>query len=209
MKPVTDFFSRITPHVVSCPDPVIQQALVDAAIEFCEKTLIIRYTPDSFPTVAGTATYDFDIPTYQEYSRVVYMTIDGKPLSPLVRSDLPTTPTSNSKPTHYYVTQNESELLLNLYPTPDDVYTIDMSIALRPTRDATFLEDDLHRYWLEALAHSTMSRLMAIPGQPYSNPDGAVYHGRKAAMSCRSARIEGNMGRVVGSMTVTPKPLVR
>lgn len=194
--------------MVSCPDPVIAQALVDTAIAFCERSLIVRYTPDPVSTTAELGTYDFDVPTNQEFSRVVYLTANAEPLRPVVHEQLPLPLSEPGVPTHYYVTQNESELTLVLYPTPDAAYSIAMELALRPTRTAQYLEDALYTYWLDALAHGTIARLMELPGQPYSNPQGAVYHARKAAVLCKSARIESNIGRVTGAARAQPRPFV-
>jgi hypothetical protein len=209
MKPVADFFPRILPHVITCPDPVAEQALVDAAIEFCGKTNIIRFTPDAVSTAIGTSTYDFDIPTYQTYVRAVYVKVNGDLIAPSTTLSQPLVDTANSAPTHFFVTQNESELLLNLYPTPDAVYTLEMSIVLQPTRDAKFLDDDLFDYWQEALVHGALYRLIGTMGQPYSDPNLARMHGSQAYHLCHNARIEGNMGRVVGSSSVKQQPFVR
>jgi hypothetical protein len=210
VKPVADFFPRILPHVISCPAPFAEQSLVDAAIEFCDKSLVIRYTPDSVNTEAGLAAYDFDIPTNQEYSRVVYVTVNGKKLKSLPTIGLPVKDNvSDTIPTHFYVTQNESEVVLNLFPAPDKVYPIEMSIVLRPVRGAKYLDDDLFVYWHEALTHGALYRLKSTPGQPYSDLVSAGIHKAAAYTMCHNARIEGNMGRVVGSSSVKQQPFVR
>ena len=209
MKSLSDFLPRILPHVIGCPSILAEQSLIDAAISFCDKSLAVRYTPDTAYTTASTARYDFDLPASQDFSRVVYLKVNGRTLTSSPIWDQPLVDTNNSSPTHYFVTQNESELQLNLYPTPDDVYTIEMSVALRPTRSATRLEDDLYTYWHEALTYGALSRIMSASNQPYSNPAMANSYAYKAYTVCQNARIEGNIGRTISSISARPAPFVR
>ena len=209
MKPLSDFLPRILPHVIGCPNTLAEQSLIDAAISFCDKSLAIRYVPDIAYTTASVARYDFDLPASQDFSRVVYLKVNGRELKSAPAWNQPLVETSDSLPTHYFVTQNESELQLNLYPTPDDVYTIEMSVALRPTRNASRLEDDLYTYWHEALVFGALSRIMNSSDQPYSDPVMARNYAYKAYTACQNARIEGNIGRTISSLSARPTPFVR
>jgi len=209
MKPISDFLPRILPHVIGCPRPLAEQAIVDSAIKFCDKSLIIRYTPDVVSTVVGTSVYDFDVPSQQEFSRVLYVEIDGDEIASIPRASQPLVGSDNAKPTHYFVTQNESELQLNLYPAPDEVYSISMSLALRPTRNASRLEDDLYTYWHDPITDGALSRIMSASNQTYSDPIMARNYAYKAYTACAQARIEGNIGRTVSSMSARPQPFVR
>lgn len=209
MAAITDFFPRLLPYVPACPDPVAQQALVDSAIHFCEKSLAYRYTPDPVQTEAGISQYDFDLPASTDISRIIWLKIDGYEVADVAQEQLRTLrDRDDTKPTRYYVTQNESEALINLHPTPDDVYDLTMSLALRPTRNATRVEDDLYTYWQDAIIAGALYRLMQIPDQPFSDPVNAAFYGRRAAVLTNNARNEGNLGRVTGSLKVRPRPFI-
>lgn len=207
MKPIDSFFSRILPLVPNCPEPLAEQAVLDSAIEFCERSNALRYTVDQFPTVIGQSTYDIDVPTNHTFVRVVYLTVDGMDLTSHVTEKLPTKDVSNSMPYRYYTTQNESELQLNLYPAPDAVYQVNMNIVLKPSYSARYVEDDLFNYWNDAIVAGALYRLKVVPGQPFSDPAGALYYDRRSKILCHQARLEGNIGRVVGSMDARPRPL--
>lgn len=209
MAAVSEIFPRLLPYAPACPEPMAEQCIVDAAIEFCEKTNAFRYTPDQVSTTAGLTTYDFDLPSFTDFARVIHLSIDSKEIQSVVTEAQPLEADYQTKPDHYFVTQNESELLLNLYPTPDDVYTIDMSIALRPTRNATQIDDDLYTYWQDAIICGALYRIMSVPGQAFSDPVNAGYYNRKFHVLMNNARNEGNLGRVVGSMRVRSNPFVR
>lgn len=209
MKALEDFLPRILPYTTACPAPLAEQALVDSAIYFCEKSTIWRFTPDPVDTVDGQAAYDFDIPSGSDFSRVIYVEIDGTKIYPIPREKLPTTSAPKSKPSSYFVTQNEDELTLDLYSTPDAAYPIGMSIALRPTRDATSLTDELYIYWMDGIVHGALSRIMSMTGQAFSDPAAAMYHNKQASAECHKARSESNLGRIVGSLDVKTRPFVR
>ena len=208
MKPVSDFFSRTIPMAPGCPDPLAEQALVDSAIYFCDHSNAIRYTADTFDTVVGQSLYDIDIPTSQDFCRVLYLTAEGYELMPVANTAQPLKDADDARPVGYYITQNESELQLNLFPTPDKVYPISLQVALKPSRNARYVENDLFDYWSDAVVFGALSRLKAIPDQPFTDYLAADYYARKAKFLCNQARNEGNIGRVIGSLQVKPRPFV-
>ena len=209
MKALAEFLPRVLPYVTACPTSLVEQALVDSAIYFCEKSTILRFTPDPEFTVDNQATYDLDLPQGSDFSRVISLKIDDVEISPLPREKLPTVASSKAKPTRYFITQDAGELQLNLYSTPDDAYSITMSLVVRPKRDATSFADELYIYWMDGIVHGALSRIMSLTGQAFSDPMAAMYHEKQASMECHKARVESNMGRVVGSLDVKPRPFVR
>ena len=50
MISIDKFYSRVMPYVQGCPEPTASQAILDAAIEFCDKTNVMRQTLDTFFT---------------------------------------------------------------------------------------------------------------------------------------------------------------
>lgn len=208
MKPVSDFYARVIPYVPGCPNTFASQAIVDSAIYFCEHSLALRFIADEFSTVAGVSQYDVDVPTNHLLSRIIYTTVDGDEIHPVVATSLPLVASQQSKPTKYYVTQSESELQLNLSATPDDAYPVNMSLALRPTVDAKFLATELYDYWHEPIAFGALARLKSAPGQPYTDLAEANFYSQKAKMLCKNARNEGNISRIVGSLQTQPRPFV-
>ncbi len=206
MKPVSDFFSRVMPYLPGCPEPTAAQALVDAAIVFCEDSLVIRNQLDTFSTVVGQDAYELDVPTQQQVSRVLTVFVEDTPIPAWTAQGTPPVDDARASPTAYYVTRNNSELRLRLYPTPDKAYPIKVVAALRPTRTATRMEDDLLDLWSDAVIAGALSRLMAVTSQAFTNPGEAMRMQMMAAQLARRARTEGNVGSVRGSMRVTPRP---
>jgi hypothetical protein len=208
MKALSAFYPRILPYLPGCPEPLAAQVLIDAAIEFCDSSLVLRQNLDTFNTVVGRVQYDLDAPSAQhDINRVMGVTLDGKELvagmAEAIRGDMPTAP---AKPRGFYTDRTDSVFTLMLSPPPDEVYSVLVNVALSPARTATQLDDDLYNTWLDPIVSNAIARAMQIPGQPFSNPAQAQILLNSAARQTVTSRIEGNYGLVRGSMRVRYRP---
>lgn len=206
MKPISDFFPRMLPYLPGCSEPLAAQAILDAAIVFCEDAQVVREELDSFTTATGEKSYALDAPSQQQIARVLDVTVDGRSLPGIAAEDVDLLVGAEGSPMSFYTSRNGSELLLNLFPTPDKAYQVQVRAALRPTRNATQLEDDLFNLWSDAVIAGAMARVMAIPGQPFSDPAGSAGYDVAAARAANKARVEGNFGRVRANMRVRSRP---
>jgi hypothetical protein len=208
MKALSAFFPRILPYLPGCPEPLAAQVLIDAAIEFCDSSLVLRQNLDTFNTVVGRVQYDLDAPSAQhDINRVLGVTLDGKELvagmAEAIRGDMPTAP---AKPRGFYTDRTDSVFTLMLSPPPDEVYSVVVNVALSPARTATQLDDDLYNTWINPIVSSAIAQAMQIPGQPFSNPAQAQILLNSVARQTVTSRIEGNYGFVRGSMRVRSRP---
>jgi len=208
MKALSAFFPRILPYLPGCPEPLAAQVLVNAAIEFCDASLVLRQNLDTFNTVVGRVQYDLDPPSAQHnISRVMGVTLDYKELvagmAEALRGDMPTAP---AKPRGFYTDRTDSVFTLMLSPPPDEVYSVLVNVALSPARTATQLDDDLYNTWINPIVSSAIAQAMQIPGQPFSNPAQAQILLNSVARQTVTSRIEGNYGFVRGSMRVRSRP---
>jgi hypothetical protein len=202
MKALSAFYSRILPYLPGCSEPLAAQVLVDAAIEFCENSLVTRQNLATFNTVIRQVQYTLEPPTTQhDISRIMGVTVDGKELTAglaeVLRNDLPT---ALAKPRGFYTDRTDSVFTLQLSPPPDEVYSVVVNVNLRPTRSATALDDDLYNIWIESIVPGAIARAMQIPGQPFSNPVQANVLLIEFARSTNDSRIEGIYGFTRGSM---------
>lgn len=183
------------------------QAVLDAAIEFCENSMVIRDIMDAGAITAGEATYALSAPAGQRVSRVLQAWLDGEPLAPTLADSLNMADATTGTPGRFYITRYGSGHLLNLYPNPRlSGGLLRAEVVLCPTRSATMLEDDLCDLWVDAVVSGAKARLMLIPDQPFSNNSLGMYHTSAALALIRRARIEGAKGQVRGSMRVAPHP---
>lgn len=208
MKPLSVFYPRILPYLPGCSEPLVDQVLVNSAIEFAEMSMTLRQNLDPFKTVVGITQYDLDPPTANhEINRVMSVAVDGQELTAglfeAIRNDLPT---ANAKPRGFYTDRTDNTFTLKISPPPDGRYTVVVGVNLRPARNATQLDDDLYNIWIDPIVSGAIARAMQIPDQPFTNFAQAKYLLDSAARQINSSRIEGNFGLVRGSMRVRARP---
>ena len=208
MKPLSAFYPRILPYLPGCSEPMVDQVLVNSAIEFAEMSLTLRQNLDPFNTVIGVSSYDLDPPTAQhDINRVMSVNVNGKELgaglAEIIRNDLPT---ANATPRGFYTDRTDSIFTLRLSPPPDKVYPVIVAVTLRPSRSATQLDDDMYNIWIDPIVSGAIARAMMIPDQPFTNPAQAQALLASASKQTVSSRIESNYGLIRGSMRVRNRP---
>ena len=62
MAALADFERFVVPFVEGAPAPAVDDAIVDAAVEFCTRTRLLRVFLDPVTLVPGTAEYELDAP---------------------------------------------------------------------------------------------------------------------------------------------------
>lgn len=193
--------------VPGCPEPTANQALVDAAIAFCEDTLVLREDLATFSTVAGTSTYTLAAPS-ADYAvqRILHVAVDGWPVEVVPYERIGTPQALSGVPRVAYMTRGAGSVILNLYPTPDAVLPVVVNTALRPVRGATQLDDLLFDVWPDAIVYGAVSRILAIQNQPFSDPSGSMSAMTLATRLANRARIDGSYGRARGQIAVTARP---
>lgn len=211
MKSLDLFLSRILPHVTACPEVVAKEALLDTAIEFCEKTLVVRQTLDPLSTDEGVLEYEVFPPAGEAVICPLQVWFKSRYLEPvaadLIRSvqayniDVPDVTAISATPTQYFWTAPST---IGLYPVPDtsEVSTLTVRAALKPTRSATTLEDVLYDNWIDVIVAGTLARLHMMKDQPWASADRALVQAQKFRAGTQRARIEGTVGRVRGSLSV-------
>jgi len=210
VKALSEFYPRIIPYLPGISEPMVNQVLVDSAIEFCDTSLVLRENLDTFYTSIGRIEYDLDPPSTQHnISRVMGVAVDGKALSGVeyesLRNDFAT---SNAVPKGFYTDRTGSTLTLRLTPPPDKIYPVVVNVTLRPARSATLLEDDLYNIWIDPVVTGAIARAMQIPDQPFTNFAQAGYLTNYSARQTISSRIEGNYGQIRGSVRARARPIV-
>jgi len=71
MKKLEFFLPRILPWCLGAPEPLVYQALVDSASQFCEESTCVRYITDPITIIKDVADYDIDLPVGMDLARVM------------------------------------------------------------------------------------------------------------------------------------------
>lgn len=206
MRPVKDLFPRLLPYLPGCPEPSAAQAVVDGAIAFCEASLAVRYTLDPVRVRAGVSTYDLDAPVDQDVWRVLEVR-DGTRYLYAEAADFPRHADGfRGQPLRYRVHMDGEQAILEVFPTPDADTTLTVVAATKPRRDARSLDDALVTSWTEGVVAGALTRLMAIPGQPFTDQAGSLAQAQTAAFLARKARAHAAAGPVRTSQRVQMRP---
>ena len=216
-EPVDYFTGRVSRYCDGCPLPTVREAIVDTAIEFAEKTLALRTEGKQFDLRPGVFQYELDLPSQTELARVLWVSIGDFVCLPRRQLDRPLDEFSamqsfkqdygierreSGYPFEYHVTYNDDGLLFNVYPEPSKALPVYMSLALRPVRDATTLDSDFKRFWLDPLVSGAAGVLMGIPDKSWTNPMEAQNMRNKFMAGVTNASTEADSGRVRGSQRV-------
>lgn len=210
MKPLSAFRSRVSVHVAGCSDPMIDQAVLDTCFDFCDKSLIVKRMVDSFLTTPSVMEYDVSGDSQQSVCNIQRVWCDDKELTPLTEdalktpygfvSSIPGQTLNTSTPRFFNET---SPGLLAFFPPPDKAYTINVRVALRPTRSATMVEDQLFDEWMDAIIAGALSRLFMIPGEFASPGLAKVYKDRYEA-DIDTAQLQAHRGSTRAQSRVIP-----
>lgn len=190
------FTPYIAPEVPGCPEPLIDDAVRRAAIEFCDKSRALRERV-AVNTVASQD-YVTLAPTGGDVAHLYKLMVGDETLDPTTRTDFDEDG-DTGQPLEYYV---EPPNTLRLYPVPDAIYALVAHVAVKPDRDATTLDDVLYNNWRDEIAAGAKARLMLMSKQPWYNPDdAAVAQGIFQSAIDRAAhkRATGNVGAPIRS----------
>lgn len=209
------FLPKVLQVAANCPEPTAFDAIRAAAMEFCERTrrwhATLTCAADTNPVqiVAYDATPDANeltLPQDAQVYEVRYVSFDGREMTKKTPADLDEDyndwRTSTDAGTPRYVTQlalNE----LQFFPSFDtgDVSAV---IVLKPTEDATTLPDFMAAEHREVIAWGALSRLLAMPKQPFSDPNLAVYYGDLFNTKLGSLAIKQAKGQQGAPLRVKP-----
>lgn len=167
MRDMDDFLPLINVWAPGAPEPVTLNFLRQAAKELCQRTRCWRFT-DSFETTGD----DIEVmctPPYSdlfeiEWARFNDMELEAKtPAGDMLFHD-------SGQPK--YITQT-SPNTVSLEPRATG--TLSLSLFLMPSIGTDVLPAFMLDQFGDALAAGTLSRLLVLPNQPYSNPNLGMF----------------------------------
>lgn len=162
------------------PEPLAISALRDTCIEFCRQTgwLVYEHTP--ITPQAGVRDYPLMPPNDTTVSMIDRLWIGDQLLKPTTVDTLSQQVGEDWRnqtgyPRAYLLLAPDT---LTLTPTPDSTVTdlVNPIVWLQPSRDSTTVDDSLYEWFKEGITGGALARCMAVPGQPYSNPQAASYY---------------------------------
>jgi hypothetical protein len=213
MQSLSVFRPRIAPRVEGASDALIDQAVIDTCIDFCDRSNVVKRMADSFVTVAGRAQYDLPTLNQQSVSTVMRVWVDANEITPIdedaIRtpfgfvSAVPGVNNPSGVPRFFNETDPGT---ISLYPVPGAVYTINMRASMRPMRAAKQVEDQLFEDWVDTIVDGALVRLYAMPAAPhvpFSNPGLAKVHAAAYEAGVNVAMLASRKGSTRAQSRIT------
>lgn len=206
------FLSWVLPDVSGCPEISAVQAIRDATIEFCEKSLIHQVDHDPVSVVAKVPDYDLESPaTATRIVKVMKAWYKGEELIPAAPDQIRDPAIYNQRIGGYetsysapkYFLQKDSASI-SLLPIPDQTLAnaVTMRVALVPLRTSTQCADFLLEQWAEEIAAGAIARLQDSANRAYSNPQLAAAKNVRFMVGINAARQKAVRGYNRSSLSV-------
>lgn len=217
------FLDHILPDVPDCPEPLAQQKLIDAAIDFCTRSRIWRDKSDPISFIAGQATYDLEPPDNTlvvdilsaDLLQNAVIAIPGWNDIPQPSQLQPKTPKQldsivpdwrNTQGVVGFFTQEDPRTFTLAYiPSQSTANALQITWALKPTRATTTLPDLLFEDWLEPLCAGAKARIMMIPGKRFTDPAFAQINAAIFEAGWKAAQRKAAKGNTLADMKVLPR----
>lgn len=209
MVELSAFVSRVAPNVMAAPTPVVEQAILDACIEFCEKSSILRQTLDQITVGAQSYEIDLDAPLMTkivQVKRVWWGTTELDPVSEDTSNVYAFTQSITGQSIVLGTPRQFTEVsssIISLYPRPDVSGYLTVRAALKPSRTATKVDDVLLEDWAEAIATGALSRLYKMRAD-WADPLAAKIKDAEFRNHIGNAILESTRGRNRAEDVVTP-----
>jgi hypothetical protein len=200
------FFPYLIPLVPHVADPVAEQAVRSACIEFCKESLIWQAPIDPISSQKGEGVYELDVPTGANLAHVVDLYYSESRLWKKSISEIASHFSRNwmmkeGTPT-VFTMLNPNEVTLVMKPDKSVTDALTGILAFTPLRKSTQIIDFILEEYAEEIAHGAASRLMAIPNQQWSEPKAAMVYRKQFLSDCANARAHVNQGQVRAPISV-------
>ena len=192
-----------------CPDVVVEDYLLQAAIDLCRRSFVWRETVQE-PVSPLDYPFQLSAPTWANVLKV--LSIVGAGVAPGLEEltirecddrfvDWRTAPGVPA----YYV--NDPRDTVMLVPIPTATTTFDITLAYEPTSTATNIPDALYTEHRDTIVAGALMRLCMMPGKDWSNPSLALANRAMFEAGVSAASREFHLNYSHAALTVTPSPL--
>jgi len=192
----SDLIDEVLPQLAADPsDPVTEQAIKRAVIEFCRESWVWQYFPDPQTVRSGLAEYDLEPPNGTDIVTMVDVTYNGVPLTPKsvawLNKEIPGWRTTGAAVKHY--TQIDTDQVI-LAPRPAETITngLVMTVALQPSQSATGFPAWIANQYIYQIADGAIAKLMLMPNKPWTDLASGQDHRSRFEAAFNDARESAN-----------------
>lgn len=194
--PYEQFLPYVTQYAPDVSEFVAIDAIRNACIEFCERTMIWEYDIPSIDIVALKSNYVIPSPAdtkvvsiLQAYYNTDILLIPKAPdeLASIYRMSnwqtLQGTPQFITR-----IIKPEVVIVPVPFAATDD--SLRLRVALAPTRDSQEVDSEIYEQWAEVIARGARARIYGHPKQPYYDKAAAMEEARMFRVGINEARIQ-------------------
>ena len=173
-----DLLDEVLPSLLADPsDPVTENAIKRSVIELCQSAWIWKHLIEPTDVAAGEVVHDLEVPAGAVVAQVLSVALDGERLKPQSIDWLDhTTPdwhSAQGMPV-WFTQTNTQQIVLVPAPASDMPAALTATLALMPSKTATTFPQWIADRYLYVLADGALSKLMLMPGRPWSDMAGGA-----------------------------------
>ena len=174
-------YDQLMVELPKCPLPLIDKHIRNVWIKFCHETQAWTYDLTAINILDGVQEYRLDgrQPNYTQIDTLIKV----------IREDVVIEPG-----TGYTMADRERAIWLEDEPAADVTAGLEIQVALRPTRTATYIDTRLYEDWEEQVAKGVLSVLMKMPGKAWSDKTMGNRYDREFRDTIAKARIQQTRG---------------
>ena len=199
----------VLPEVAGCSVPMVERAIREAAIEFCNRSKVWIYVCDPVDLDAGEGRYDIDVPTQSSLVEIKSVKIANEvdPLSPVtvgyLEENYVNWQTDRGNPRQYTQLTDEEVLLV---PIPNSTLTdgLIVTLCLKPSRSSTGFPAWINERYQDAIVAGAKQRLLMMSGVQWSNPMAGAMEKTVFENAIANASVDAALSRVRATIRTTP-----
>lgn len=172
-KTWSEFYPWVMPDVPGCPPLMAEDAIREAAVEYCDATLAYQVDLDPISIVADQRDYVFTLADGLLPVTVKGATVDDEPLISMTADEVArilggqwATATGTAE---YFHQTDEYTVRIYRIPTEALADGLVLKVAVKPAPDAEEVDDKLFNFHRRGICFGALSRLMKSPNKPYTN----------------------------------------
>ncbi len=183
-----DLLPFVLPDIPNCPEPTAVFNLLQASIEFCQKSTAWREFQGDITTLADTTVYEFELAPDQRVTKLLQVHLDGNEIE-VVAPELGRSYDLREVSGPYAYGELAS---FEIRPAQKAGLVLRTYSALMPTQIATTIPAGFERYF-DIIANGAKARLFAMPKADWADKQQAI--DCRAALLSRTASIAPAVNR--------------
>ena len=215
---ITEFSYRVAPEVQGCPLALINLKVVDAIIQFCKDTHVLKYgfeyailstdvdTADNDAVTLDLSTISGDPYANKRPHSVIEVRIDAAPVN-VQHAEMSTDITNldNIRHSSQRFFNFPSSTTVKIFPLEEQDATLYLKVAFKPVKGITSIDEFMFEDYNEAIEALAKHTLLDQIKKPWSNPQQALKEWGKYTEKMGEAKIDVILGHTQKSITVQSK----